>query len=374
MGWWGGYSIWPEYVPVATKIARAKKAAEKLRKKGVDVQPVELSGRKIASSFWGKAWCDHMESFHDFENRLPRGRSYVRNGSVVHLEMGKGAIKALVAGSETYTVEIKVDLLPPKRWKRIKEQCTGEIASLLDLLKGKLSDGVMRVVADRDNGLFPGPDDFKMSCSCPDYADMCKHIAAVFYGVGARLDARPELLFLLRGVDHAELTADGGVEAAIAKGGDGAPQLADTDLSEMFGIELLARKDAPGATGKAVATAVKSPGNNAAARKKRGRSAKEAAKTLPKQTKPAGAAKVAEKAKKKTGAKPPPASGRQKAGPVAKTKKKTDAITPRATAARKPRQTRKVDSKKAARPGKAPKMAEKYAAPKKSATRRRRSG
>jgi uncharacterized Zn finger protein len=372
MAWRGGYSAWPEYVPVATKIARGKKAAEKLRKKGVDVQPVELSGRTIASSFWGKAWCEHMESFRDYESRLPRGRSYVRNGSVVHLDVGKGAIKALVAGSEPYLVEIKVDLLPPKRWKRIKDQCTGQIASLLDLLKGKLSDGVMRVVADRDNGLFPGPGDFTMSCSCPDYAGMCKHIAAVFYGVGARLDARPELLFLLRGVDHAELTADGGVEAAIARGDDGAPQLADTDLSEMFGIELLARK---GAGKKIAAAAAKSPRKDAAVRK--GRSAKETARTLPRRTKPSGAAKAAGKAKKEIGAQSPSASGRLKTRPAVTAKRKPDAPNPRTTVAGKPRQSPKNGMKKrhdAAHPGRTLKMTKKYVAGKKGATRNRHSG
>ncbi|MDR1612470.1 MAG: SWIM zinc finger family protein, partial [Planctomycetota bacterium] len=254
MAWWGGYGGWPEYVPVATKVARAKKAAEKLRKKGVDVQPVELSGRKIASSFWGKGWCDHMDSYHDYENRLPRGRSYVRNGSVVHLEVSKGEIHALVAGSKTYAVDITVGLLPAERWKWIKERCAGQIASLLDLLKGSLSDGVMRVVTDRDNGLFPGPKEFRMRCSCPDGAVMCKHIAAVFYGIGNRLDSRPELLFLLRGVDHAELATDGGVDAVIARGGDGAPQLAGADLSEMFGIELV-EADAVAGSGGAVKAA-----------------------------------------------------------------------------------------------------------------------
>ena len=243
MARWGYYGSWHAYVPVSVKITNAKKAAEKLRKKGIAIQPVKLSGRKIASSFWGKAWCDHMESFHDYENRLPRGRTYIRNGSVVHLDITKGLITAMVAGSETYMVEIKVNLLPRMDWERIKKQCVGQISSLLDLLKGKLSDGVMRVVTDRDHGLFPGPAEFKMNCSCPDYAEMCKHIAAVFYGVGARLDTRPELLFLLRGVDHTELATEGGVEAVIGRAVDHGDQLAGEDLSSIFGIELITSED-----------------------------------------------------------------------------------------------------------------------------------
>lgn len=210
-----------------------------IRINGVDIPPVEIVGKKIAASFWGKAWCDHMESYHDFENRLPRGRSYVRNGSVVHLEVAKGLVKALVAGSETYSVEIKIDLLPHPDWKAMKSKCAGQISSLLDLLKGKLSDGVMLIVTDRKSGLFPGPDEFRMKCSCPDYAYMCKHIAAALYGIGSRLDSRPESLFLLRGVDHAEFAVDGGVDAVIAKGETEGEQFGGASLSEMFGIELL---------------------------------------------------------------------------------------------------------------------------------------
>ncbi len=239
VSWWGGRGLWPEYVPVATRIARAKKEVEKLRKQGVQIQPVELDGGKIASSFWGKGWCDHMDSFHDYENRLPRGRSYVRNGAVVHLEVVKGKISALVAGTNMYKVEISIELLDKKRWEDIKRQCAGKISSLMDLLKGKLSDGVMRVVASRDGGLFPGPKEIRMRCSCPDVAGMCKHIAAVFYGVGARLDRQPELLFLLRGVDHAELAAGGGVDAVIDKGRGAESELAGDNLAEVFGIEMV---------------------------------------------------------------------------------------------------------------------------------------
>ena len=248
--WWGRR----EYVPVAARIAKGKKESEKLRKKGMDIQPVAISGRKIAVSFWGKGWCDHMDSFHDYENRLPRGRAYVRNGSVVHLAVSKGVISALVAGSSLYTVEIRIDLLPEKRWAWIKEQCAGHIASLVDLLKGRLSDGVMRVVANRDGGLFPDPKEFTMRCSCPDYADMCKHVAAVIYGVGARLDSRPELLFLLRGVDYAELAVDGGVDVVIDKGRGAEGELAGVDLAEMFGIDLVG-VDTP-AAGKAIPAAI----------------------------------------------------------------------------------------------------------------------
>ena len=239
MAWWGGGSYWPEYVPVAARIAKAKKEVEKLRKKGLEIQPVELSGRKIATSFWGQGWCDHMDSFHDYENRLPRGRAYVRNGSVVHMDITQGQVSALVAGTSTYKVEILIDTLSQNVWEHIKHKCAGQIASLVDLLKGTLSDGVMKAVASRDQGLFPGPKEIKMNCTCPDYASLCKHIAAVIYGIGARLDHRPELLFQLRGVEPTELATEGGVDAIVKKGKGTKRKLAKADLQEIFGIELV---------------------------------------------------------------------------------------------------------------------------------------
>jgi uncharacterized Zn finger protein len=212
---------------------------DSLRKKGVDVQPVVIDGRKIAKSFWGEAWCGHLESFSDFENRLPRGRTYVRNGSVCHLAVAKGHIEAKVSGSELYDVKVSIKTLPGKRWSAIKGRCSGQISSLLELLQGRLSDHVMAVVTDRQDGLFPSPEEISFECSCPDWAVMCKHVAAVLYGVGARLDAKPELLFLLRGANHEELIeadAQAAMVGATTRGKS--KRLADKELSDVFGIEL----------------------------------------------------------------------------------------------------------------------------------------
>ena len=220
-GYGYGYGGWAPYVPVAERRRRAKKKMEALRKKGVDVQPVEIEGRQIANTFWGKAWCDHLESFSDFENRLPRGRTYVRNGSVCHLAIAKGSIEAKVSGSELYTVKVSIKTLPSKKWTSLKQRSAGQVGSLLELLQGKLSEHVMEVVTDRKEGLFPLPGEISFHCSCPDWASMCKHVAAVFYGIGARLDAKPELLFLLRGVNHEELIqadAEKAVAAATSRG------------------------------------------------------------------------------------------------------------------------------------------------------------
>ena len=230
---------WSPYVSVGERRAQARKKMEKLRKKGMDIKPVEIEGRKIARTFWGEAWCDHLESFSDYENRLPRGRTYVRNGSVCHLDIAKGEVNAMVSGSEIYKVEISIKTLPRSKWKGLKNSCAGQIGSLLELLQGRVSDSVMTVVTDRNKGLFPLPGEIKLKCSCPDWAVMCKHVAAVLYGVGARLDQEPELLFLLRGADHEELiSVEVDVAAASVGTKGGRKRIADDALTDVFGIEM----------------------------------------------------------------------------------------------------------------------------------------
>ena len=210
-----------------------------LRKKGVDIQPVEIDGRKIARTFWGEAWCNHLESISDYANRLPRGRTYVRNGSVCHLEIKEGEILAKVAGSELYNSRIRIQTLPAKKWTAMKRRCTGQVGSLLELLQGRLSEHVMAVVTDRKEGLFPLPQEISLTCDCPDWAVMCKHVAAALYGAGARLDRTPELLFKLRAVDHEELIeSDAEVAVSAATSRSNSKRLADGELSDVFGIDL----------------------------------------------------------------------------------------------------------------------------------------
>jgi len=231
------YFQWRPYVSVAERRAQSWREMEKLRKKGFDIQPVQLEGRKIATSFWGKGWCDHLESFSDYANRLPRGRAYIRNGSVCHLEVKKGAIEAFVSGSAVYKVAIGIKPLAGKVWDGIKAKCRGQIGSALELLQGRLSGHVMGVVSDRAHGLFPQPGEMTLKCSCPDWAVMCKHVAAALYGVGSRLDRRPELLFVLRGVDAEELiSADLALPAGAAIGAGEA--LVEGGLGEIFGIDI----------------------------------------------------------------------------------------------------------------------------------------
>ncbi len=235
---------WSPYVPVAVRRAKAAKKMQALRRKGVCVQPIEIPGRKIARTFWGEAWCKHLERFSDFENRLPRGRTYVRNGSVCHLEVQPGSVQAMVSGSEIYKVTIRIQELSAKKWRDVKRRCAGRIGSLLDLLQGRLSKGVMEVVTEPRTGLFPLPKEIALSCSCPDWAVMCKHVAAVLYGVGARLDQEPSLLFLLRGVDENELITAGADAAAAIGEARGPARIAESDLSDLFGIDMA--EEAPG--------------------------------------------------------------------------------------------------------------------------------
>lgn len=245
-GDWGG---WPRYVPVAERRAKALKQAEKLRKKGQPLAPVVIAGRTIAATFWGKAWCENLERYGDYENRIPRGRAYVRNGSVVDLKIATARVDALVSGSHLYSVEIEIRPLKAEVWKGVKGACTGRIGSLLELLQGKLSREVMEIVTRPHTGLFPEPAEISFRCSCPDWASMCKHVAAVFYGIGARLDREPELLFKLRDVDHLELIAAPGAADLAASPATREKIIAEEDLAGIFGIEIdegpAARRPAP---------------------------------------------------------------------------------------------------------------------------------
>lgn len=230
---------WPPYVSAAERRLRAAREARKLRKKGSPVEPVTIQGRRIASTFWGKAWCDNMESYRDFESRLPRGRSYARNGSVLDLQITPGKITALVSGSSLYRVAIDITQLSKKNWGAIRADCAGGIDSLVELLRGKLSKAVMERLCRQDGGLFPKPSEIRFSCTCPDYASMCKHVAAALYGVGARLDHKPELLFRLRAVDETELVADIDVVLPVSRRGTGSDRILEGgDLSALFGLEM----------------------------------------------------------------------------------------------------------------------------------------
>ncbi len=235
------YFAWGPYVSVAERRRQAQQTLAKLRKQGQFIAPVTIEGRKIAKSFWGQSWCSNLERYSDYEYRLPRGRSYVRNGFVVDLQIAKGEITARVSGSDLYNIKIAIAPVTKARWKSICRDCGGTIDSLIELLQGRLAKGVMERVCREGDGLFPSPDEIKLSCSCPDWADMCKHVAAALYGVGARLDDEPQLVFVLRGVDENELIASAGQDFSLTKATPVAAKVlddSDVAVAALFGLEM----------------------------------------------------------------------------------------------------------------------------------------
>ena len=245
MSW---YSFRP-YVSSAERRRKAKASAKKLSKNGRALAAVQLEGRKIATTFWGKAWCDNLESYSDYANRLPRGRTYVRNGSVIDLQIANGKIEALVQGSDLYKISISIRSLGAKRWEDFKQACAGKLTNLLDLLQGRLSKEILADITAPKTGLFPSPKEITLNCSCPDWAGMCKHLAAVLYGIGARLDAQPEMFFMLRGVEMQDLISAASANAVAPRNGGPAPDstLSVANLSEIFGVDIEPASELQGA-------------------------------------------------------------------------------------------------------------------------------
>jgi len=236
------YYGWRPYVDQAERRSIAKRHLRQLEKSGCKISPVLVEGRKIARTFWGSAWCDNLERYSDFANRLPRGRTYVRNGSVIDLQAGAGNVSALVCGSEIYTVNVDVASVPAARWRTICAKCAGGIDSLVELLQGRFSAAVMEHICREGEGLFPAPKEIKFSCSCPDWAYMCKHVAAVLYGIGTRLDEDPSLFFVLRKVKMDDLITQAvrdKSERLLRQAQKKTSRVIDdADLGDVFGIEM----------------------------------------------------------------------------------------------------------------------------------------
>ncbi|WP_396429543.1 SWIM zinc finger family protein [Limnohabitans sp.] len=274
-----GYFGYKPYASVASRRANALKAVAKANKKGTHYAPIAPYTGAIAKTFWGKAWCSNLEQYSDYESRLPRGRSYVRNGSVIDLQISTGSVRALVMGSSLYEVDITIQALPEPRWKAVCADCANSVASLIELLQGKLSKPVMERICAPTTGLFPSPKELKFECSCPDWAGMCKHVAAVFYGVGARMDQQPELLFKLRHVNALDLVAQASVAQPSASKTKSSKVMDASDLGDVFGLDMDLGVDTgvDTAPAKPKTTQVKAPVKVAA-------KAKTAAKAAPKAT------------------------------------------------------------------------------------------
>jgi uncharacterized Zn finger protein len=263
MGYYGG---WKPYVPVAERRRKAEQQVAKVIKAGRTLSPIAPYRGAIAKTFWGKAWCDNLERYSDYDSRLPRGRTYVRNGSVIDLQITGGKIHAQVMGSSLYTIRIDVTAYPEKQWRALSADCASSVDSMVELLQGKLSAAAMGHICKPGSGLFPAPKDIKFGCDCMDWASMCKHVAAVLYGVGARLDQQPELLFKLRGVDPADLVNSTGTGLSGAGIAPASGKVLDNAaLGDVFGIEI----DTGGERLAASPAALKRTGGQSAARTNR---------------------------------------------------------------------------------------------------------
>jgi uncharacterized Zn finger protein len=265
------FYAWRPYVSVAERRRKAMGEIEKRTKKDHQISPITIEGRKIAATFWGKSWCENLESYADFANRLPRGRTYVRSGSVIDLQIQPGLIQALVSGSDLYEVTLKIAPVGKPRWHSICEDCAGAIDSLVELLQGRFSKAVMERICRQKQGLFPSPGEIKLACSCPDSAGMCKHVAAVLYGVGARFDQQPELLFRLREVDEKELIVRAGKALPVSKQAPAAGKILGGDLADIFGLDMAesASADAGPAKKRPIAKTTKKAERKKAANKRR---------------------------------------------------------------------------------------------------------
>ena len=241
MGYWDYY---PPYVTVAEKRAKAAKKLKQLKKKNPDIKPVLLEGTAIAKTWWGKSWNRNLESYADYSNRIGRGRSYVRHGAVLDLQINSGKVESLVQGtrSKPYSVSVKIKAVNKKIWQDIKAACEGKLDSLQELLAGKFPKALGEIFATQGKGLFPSPKEIDFSCSCPDWAYMCKHVAATLYGIGARLDEDPGLFFRLRKAKMKDLITQAVEDKThkllkIAKKKT-ARVIADSDLADVFGIDM----------------------------------------------------------------------------------------------------------------------------------------
>jgi uncharacterized Zn finger protein len=242
MSYWGGY--YPRYVSVAEKKAKAAKKLKQLKKKNPGIQPVVIEGGAIALSWWGKSWNQNLERYADYSNRIGRGRSYARHGAVLDLQIDSGKVEALVQGTRAkpYSVMVKIKAINEKIWQDIKTACGGKLDSLQELLAGKFPKALSEIFMEQGTGLFPSPKEIEFSCSCPDWAYMCKHVAATLYGIGARLDEDPSLFFKLRKARMNDLVTEA-VEDKTRKLLEKAKKktkrvIAESDLADVFGIDM----------------------------------------------------------------------------------------------------------------------------------------
>ncbi|MBQ7678863.1 MAG: hypothetical protein IJT34_03330 [Butyrivibrio sp.] len=219
----------------------ARETARRARARGQVLEPVVVRGRIIAHSWWGRAWCENLERYADYESRLERGKRYLRTGAVVDLKILPGKVTAKVQGrrKNPYKVEIRISPVNEERLDRIMEMCGSRIGDLDRLLKGDFPEEFKGSFLGEE-GLFPTPREIAFGCSCPDWALMCKHVAAVLYGIAVRFDEDPLLFFRLRGIDvdrFVTVTLQNSAEQMLANADVDSPRILRFDGWEgLFGI------------------------------------------------------------------------------------------------------------------------------------------
>jgi len=241
---YNGYYGFPRYVSVGEKRAKAQYKLDKLRKKNPNIAPLVLQGTKLAHTWWGKVWNTNLEMYADYSNRIGRGRSYIRNGCVLDFNIHPGKVRSLVQGARSRPYEVAVKIKPLKKevWTGIKKHCEGKIESLQELIEGRFPQNLIELFTAKGNGLFPSPQEITFSCSCPDWAYMCKHVAATLYGVGIKLDDDPKLLFILRKTEINDLITEAvrGTSKKLLKKAQKKTSrvIEDVDAAKMFGIDI----------------------------------------------------------------------------------------------------------------------------------------
>lgn len=186
----------------------------------------------FATSWWGRRWIETLESFR-LHSRLARGRSYARRGQVLHLEIAKRRVSATVQGSRPrpYTVTIELGRIPVAQWRKVSKAMAAKVAVAARLMAGELPSEAEQCFAETGVALFPATaGDLITSCSCPDFSNPCKHIAAVYYLLAEEFDRDPFLLFRLRGMERSEFVA------MLGKGGSSAPRRAGGPLGESYAL------------------------------------------------------------------------------------------------------------------------------------------
>jgi uncharacterized Zn finger protein len=174
----------------------------------------------IGTTWWGRRWIEGLRAF-GWENRLERGRTYARAGQVMGFRIASGQIVAKVQGSrpDPYRVRIAVRPIPDRGWTAATRALARRPGLVGLLLTGEMPSSVEEAFAASQVPLFPSTDrDFQTDCSCPDWANPCKHVSAVHFLVGEALDRDPFLLFELRGRPKERFLSD--LRSAKPPGGD----------------------------------------------------------------------------------------------------------------------------------------------------------